>query len=120
MSIRFKLICLVVAVGAANLLSFAAQSFIARSIVAIEQERALLDDLGEAMLSFANQINRIDSENFRNQIDRIDEAKVVLDAAFDRVEAVRLLPRLNDAVAASVMTLAGFRGDIDGAYEAFR
>ncbi|MCG8478169.1 MAG: hypothetical protein MI724_03665, partial [Spirochaetales bacterium] len=120
MSIRFKLICLVVAVGTANLLSFAAQFLIARSIVAIEEEQALLDDLGEVMLSFANQINRIDSENFRNQIDRVDEAKVVLDAAFDRVAAVRLLPRLNDAIAASVTTLGGFRGDIDGAYEAFR
>ncbi len=120
MSIRFKLICLVVAVGAANLLSFAAQSFVSRSIVAIEEEQALLDDLGEAMLSFANHINRIDSENFRNQIDHINEAKDVLDAAFGRVESVRLLPRLNDAVAASVTTLAGFRDDIDGAYEAFR
>ena len=120
MSIRFKLICLVIAVGAANLLSFATQSFIARSIVAIEREQALLDDLNEAILSFANQINRIDSEDFQTQIGRIDEAKVVLDTAFDSVEAVQLLPRLNDAVAASVTTLIGFRRDIDGAYAAFR
>ncbi len=117
MSIRLKLILLIILIGGALVLSFISQSIITRPIAKIEQEQQELNELGEVALSFANEINRIDSEEFHSQLQVIKAAKQDLDRQFGLIRKSKSLVSLNDTVSSSLQTLVQFSEEIDKAYD---
>ncbi|MFA7565987.1 MAG: methyl-accepting chemotaxis protein [Alkalispirochaeta sp.] len=119
MSIRLKLVALVVIVGVANIFSFGAQTYISRHIRAIENEQVLLSNLESALMSFAYEANRLDSQDFDQQVRKIQLSKVSMDKAFDAVAAVELLPDINNAVRSSLGSLPRFRSAIDDGFNSF-
>lgn len=117
MSIRLKLMLLIILVGGAMVLSFVAQSIITSPINNIEKEQQRLNELGEVALSFANEINRIDSEEFSSQLKVIKTAKQDLDRQFELIRNSETLLNLNDTVSSSLKGLVQFSEEIDKAYK---
>jgi len=119
MSIRLKLMLLMALMGGAMVLSFIAQAIISRPITVIEEEQKELDSLGEAALVFANEINRIDSEEFITQGEKIRIAKENLNQAFLRVQAGEALAALTGTIEAALEILTVYQEEINTAYESF-
>jgi methyl-accepting chemotaxis protein len=110
---------LVVLVSTANLLSFAARSIITRPIATIEGELERLDALGDALLSFAYEINRVDSEDFALQVQEIQLSKARLDEAFEHVDQAEVLLTLNDTTTTALKALPRFRQQLDQGFTSF-
>ncbi len=119
MSIRVKLVVLVVLVGAANVISFGAQFLVENRIATIEREQETLEDLEKALMTFAYEVGRLHQEDYNSQLQVIRLQKSKLDRAFQAVAEARVLPTINETVQNALGTMPRFQTAIDGGFTTF-
>jgi hypothetical protein len=85
-SIRLKLILLVLLAGISGSSSILVYEAMLRPVRRIAGESEVFGDLRNQFEVYASQVNRLDSESYREQMGAIRDAKENLDSAFEQVE----------------------------------
>lgn len=102
MSIRGKLIALVVGMVLVFLLSLGIFLLSRAPLKTINAEKEYLDHLRLEILNIRTEINKLDSANIDQQWRAVVEAKESLDNAFSLVENMKMLPGLNAKIEKAV------------------
>lgn len=117
MSTRAKLILLVLITCIANASSLLIDRWLTLPIRMVQAETVYLEDLLDRLLLYSAQVNRLDSESFRDQMERVSSAKDELNVAFADVAETEMLPDLSDTVKTSLEGIMVYRNDMDMAHQ---
>lgn len=105
MNIRLKLIFLILIVTLAFLSSFTIYFIITNPIVKIENEQQSLETLLSALNSMALEVTKIDKDPINTQMKIINEKVVLLKEEFDKIKGLKVLPKSNLRVQASLSSI---------------
>ncbi len=102
MSIRFKLIALVLLTGLAGASSIFVNRLMMRPVRYINSESLILEELHSSLVNYMAQTNLLYSESFNEQLVSLQEAKDNLDDAFRDIGEMEFLPMVNESIAESL------------------
>ena len=102
MSIRFKLITLVLLTGLAGASSLFVNQLMMRPVRYINSESLILEELHSSLVNYMAQTNLLYSESFNEQLVSLQEAKDNLDDAFCDIGEMEFLPMVNESIAESL------------------
>ena len=117
MSIRIKLIILVIFTGLAGVASFFVNEMMMIPIRGIEAEAESLIELHASLDNYANQANRLNSESFHDQMERVLEAHDQLAESFRYIKELKMLPSVNESISTSIENIIQFSESISKIHE---
>ena len=98
MSIRWKFIIIIFAVIISFLISISIYFFIHKFINRIEKEKKIIIDLQLACIKNQVEINRLQNVYFMNQMVVYKESKIATENAFNELETINILPKINKSI----------------------
>lgn len=106
MSIRVKLIVLVLFSSLAGASSLFINSMLMRTVQKIENEQKVFEDLSYRIIDYIAQVNRLDSEVFDGQITRVLDKQAELNNTINKIRKLEVLPAINDTVESSIQNIS--------------
>lgn len=101
MSIRVKLLLIILFICIANFSYLAINYFINRPIVMVQKDHENISRLNSSLLSLSSEVNKLDSELFNNQYGDILLAWSEINSIFQEVESLKYLPDFNKKLSES-------------------
>ena len=108
MSIRAKLIILVLVTSIAGASSIFMNALIMRPVYGIQKETAVLETLKLNFINYIAQVNLLSIENFAPQREKVSKAREDLNTSFTAVSELKYLPNIDDSIRSSLDTIALF------------
>ncbi len=106
MTIRVKLIVLVLFSSLAGASSLLVNSLLMTTVRNIEAEQKIFQDLEYRIVDYIAQVNRLDSEDFDDQITRVLEKQGELNLTINRIRQLKILPAVNESVKSSIKNIS--------------
>ncbi|MDA3957536.1 methyl-accepting chemotaxis protein [Oceanispirochaeta sp.] len=102
MSIRVKLIMLVLITSLTGVASLFLNHLLLMPVERIKDEQSLLENLNYRLIDYIGQVNLLDSALFREQKEQVEEKKKDLDEAFSDVSDLEFLPSINSSIVLTI------------------
>lgn len=108
MSIRLKLIFLVLFASLAGASSLFINSRLLSTVQKIEKEQEVFEDLSYRIIDYIAQVNRLDNEDFEEQIARVLSKQSELNKTINKIQELEVLPAINSAIESSIKSISLF------------
>ncbi|HKL86712.1 MAG TPA: methyl-accepting chemotaxis protein [Treponemataceae bacterium] len=105
MSIRVKLLVLVLCTSLAGTSSLFIYSIMMRPVQKIESEVRVLENLSFSLIDYNAQVNRLDTDIFNEQVTLVLNKQSELNKEINKIQKLESLPSINSSVAQSIKNI---------------